>query len=424
MTTNNRTIDDLIKAPTWCPSPWFEMYIEPNGDVMICCESDTFDNPAGNIHTSDLRSIQQSEQFRQARETMMADKWPRLCHYCKVKEERFGASSRTGRLHGYRDLLHKYQENFTTLHPNKIFKLKIDFSNGCNLRCSMCSEHRSTSWIKDKKRMLVDFDYWLNDSGFDYGHFHNSMEDWHVKKITSSVPRNFVDDNIDFLLDLHHIEVSGGEPFYHTEFLYLLEKLRDAGWNRELKIITNLTLLTEEIAETLSHFNTKLILSLDACGDLYEYIRPSVPFGKYNWDHQHSRLMMALDYGIKINFAYTVQLLNFYNLEPWMEFYHSTYHLHKAPNMFNNNSLVNPPHLTINNHPDMAEKKRLVSILEKDERVHPQNINAILEPPKEKGFEAFCRFVEFTDGIRKCNIFDYIPELEKYWIDNPSVPNI
>jgi hypothetical protein len=72
----------------------------------------------------------------------------------------------------------------------------------------------------------------------------------------------------------------------------------------------------------------------------------------------------------------------------------------------------------------MAEKKRLVSILEKDERVHPQNINAILEPPKEKGFEAFCRFVEFTDGIRKCNIFDYIPELEKYWIDNPGVPNI
>ena len=72
-----------------------------------------------------------------------------------------------------------------------------------------------------------------------------------------------------------------------------------------------------------------------------------------------------------------------------------------------------------------AEKNQLFKLLKDEPRLKDkENINAILEPPKEKGFEAFCRFVEFTDGIRKCNIFDYIPELEKYWIDNPGVPNI
>lgn len=391
------------------------MYIEPNGDVMICCESDTYNEPAGNIHVNDLKTIQQSPQFAEARELMMADKWPRACHYCKVKEERFGASSRTGRLKTYRDLMERNADNFTTMRPERIFKLKMDFSNGCNLRCNMCSEHRSTSWIKDKQAMIRDFTY-LFDNQHDYGHFETGMSAEHLKKITSNIPRSFVDDNIDFLLTLEHIEVSGGEPFYHPEFLYLLDKLIEAGWNKEMKIITNLTLLTPEICDKLKHFNTRLIMSLDACGDLYEYIRPSLPFGKYNWQHVNDNLEMAISSGFGINFAYTVQLLNFYNLEQWRDFYHTVAEKTRVPNMFNNNSLVNPPHLMICNHPDQTEKQRLADVLSKDDKVPTEIIKSILATPNPNAWNSFCKYIDFMDNLRGCHIFDYIPEFEQYWI--------
>ena len=409
-----RTLEENLSAPTWCPSPWFEMYIEPNGDVHICCESDSYNEPSGNIHDNSMEEIFHSKTFRDARETMMADKWPRVCHYCKVKEEKFGASSRTGRLHGYKKLIEANSDNFTTMNPKNIFKLKIDFSNGCNLRCNMCSEHRSTAWIKDKNAMVKDF---ADLQNYDYGH-HNSVltKPKQLKKITSNIPREFVDDNLDFLLTLQHIEVSGGEPFFHPEFIYLLEKLKEAGWKNEMKVITNLTLLTPEIAELLSNFNTRLILSIDACGPLYEYIRPATVIGKYTWEDIEQNIELCIEKGFGLNFAYTVQIYNFYNLIEWTEFYTKVRERTRVPNMFNNNSLVNPQHLMICNHPDQQEKEKLAALLKKDDRVFPQVIESILATPDPKAWEAFCRWTDYTDKLRNTSIFKYIPEFEKYWI--------
>ena len=56
-----------------------------------------------------------------------------------------------------------YEANLDPIQPDitkdyKIQKFKIDFSNACNLRCTMCSPHRSTGWFKDAK-MLMDSTY-------------------------------------------------------------------------------------------------------------------------------------------------------------------------------------------------------------------------------------------------------------------------
>ena len=139
------------------------------------------------------------------------------------------------------------------------FFLKIDFSNKCNLKCVMCNSQRSTAWRKDEQKLSVllpDFDFGMLPP--------DDMDD----KFWLELP-------LSFWRNLGAIEVSGGEPLYHSQFIDFLEFLIEYVPKMLLRIITNGTLLDDRILNILSRFKrAEILVSVDGWrDDIYQYAR-------------------------------------------------------------------------------------------------------------------------------------------------------
>jgi len=139
------------------------------------------------------------------------------------------------------------------------FFLKIDFSNKCNLKCVMCNSKRSTAWLKDEQKLNGLLPTWDFD-----------------EEPSQNMDTNFwLEMPIDFWKNLGAIEVSGGEPLYHSQFIDFLEFLIEYVPNMLLRIITNGTLLDDRILKILDRFTrAEILISVDGWQDnIYQYAR-------------------------------------------------------------------------------------------------------------------------------------------------------
>ena len=139
------------------------------------------------------------------------------------------------------------------------FFLKIDFSNKCNLKCVMCNSKRSTAWLKDEQKLSV---LWPE------------ME--FAQTPAGDMDENFwLDLPCDFWENVGAVEVSGGEPLYHSQFIDFLEFLVTWNPNRLIRIITNGTLLDDRILKVLDKFTrVEILVSVDGWqDDIYQYAR-------------------------------------------------------------------------------------------------------------------------------------------------------
>jgi len=422
-----------------CLTPWHEMYIQPTGKIKSCCAAFT------DTEFTSEKSMAENfnhEHYRSMRRDMIAGLPPKGCAGCYEKEEQFGYSLRLYRnSNRYLDKLgtidkddqllfdlDAYKQTFTEIQdPKQLKVLKIDFSNGCNLRCPMCSPRKSTSWFKDK--LAIDAEGLLDNitlpgrPGFTYTPFSQikaPLTTELMEEYSRTIPTEWIDENLEILLNLSSIEVSGGEPFFHPQFLYLLDKLIEAEWKGTLRIITNLTLITSKHITKLTHFKqVNIIASIDACGKLHEYIRPSVPVGKYNWkDIENTIISLNTMNNLSLNLNFVSQALNFYNTEEWFAFLERI-GIRKG-NGFN--VLSKPQWLRTNVFPDQDEKKKLALKLTDRYTGTPYEdavkifSNQFNQPHNPDDWRAFCIYMNFLDRQRKTSIMDYIPEFERHWI--------
>ena len=382
--------------------------------MVFCCQAK---HVVGNVKENPIKEIFNGREYKKARLETLSNIWPKGCHLCEKAEKVVNRSMRYQQQETYEANLDPIQPDITK--DYKIQKFKIDFSNACNLRCTMCSPHRSTGWFKDAK-MLMDSDLTRKEVSRAV-HITEKVkgEPYTIEKY--GLPSSVVDDNLDIILDTKMIDISGGEPFYTPQFKYLVDKLVEHNYKGRLKIITNLTLLDQEYIEKLKNIDTTLIVSMDATDDLYEYVRPSTPFGKYKGnDIQNKIIELKHEHGFDMAISYTPQLLNVYNIQDyinWLQF----------AKIDQDTSLENgfvTRYLTIAVHPDMDYKMRLADMLERDFGKTGRLdgvINLCRKPRDEEeldNWKFFCKITEMLDKHRKTSILNYIPQLEKYWVKN------
>lgn len=402
---------------TWCVSPWTEIHIDQEGEMVFCCQAK---DVVGNVKTDKIKDIFNGIEYKKARQMTLTNVWPRGCHLCERAEKVVNRSMRYQQQETYDGNLDPIIPDITKNY--KIQKFKIDFSNQCNLRCTMCSPNRSTGWFKDAK-MLMDSELTRAEVG---RAVHVQQKDdtlpYSIEKY--GIPTSVVDDNLDIILQTKMIDISGGEPFYTPQFKYLVDKLVEHSYKGKLKVITNLTLLDKEYVEKLKNIDTTLIVSMDATGDLYEYVRPSTPFGKYKGkDIQNRIIELRHDHGFDMSISYTPQLFNVYNIQDYLDWLKIANLRMKSEFMFNG-PVVHPRYLTIAVHPDINYKMRLADILEKNFGKSGRLdgvINLCRKPRDEEEFDNwkfFCKITEMLDKHRKTSILNYIPQLEKYWVKN------
>jgi sulfatase maturation enzyme AslB (radical SAM superfamily) len=218
-----------------------------------------------NVHTLTPEEIFKHPRMEQLRQNLLNGVKDSACEVCWGLED-IGVTS----FRYYSDVI----DDERVQNP-KLEDLDITTSTECNLRCRMCSPSSSN-------KLMIDNKYFKENNllqGFMESSHFNWMNDVSFNP-TASLQWDWLMNNTDKITTLR---ISGGEPFYDTKTVKLLDKYIETGCAKNTSIlgITNGTMMTEDIINKLNQFKwTMNSFSIDGHGKVYDYVRYPSNFEK------------------------------------------------------------------------------------------------------------------------------------------------
>lgn len=248
-----------------CPYPWSHLYLEPSGDVRLCCMSSS-NLVLGNVKHSNIEDIWNSNQMKEIRLKMLNREWPAACMACKHQEIGGGKSQR---IHAKNTLDKKVEALMqTTLKDGTLKDLNLihwdfRFSNVCNFKCRTCWRGLSSSWLKEDLERGVISEIEPNK--------------YKVSSINNEPNIEFLSKHID---SVETIYFAGGEPLLSSEHWSILDLLIEKKkFNVRLHYSSNLSSLTFGKKNILDYWSLwppqtiKVNASIDEVGERAELIR-------------------------------------------------------------------------------------------------------------------------------------------------------
>ena len=318
-------ISELSNSQTFCVLPWIHFATRPNGDMRLCCNSNSsgagFDHEIGlvknetgrpaNFGTETPMSAWNNEYMRSVRTTMMEGNIPSSCNKCFDEEHKGVVSKRMWETGTWLEdgidipeLLAQTHEDGTV--PDQLVYLDLRLGHTCNLKCIMCSPHDSSQWVGDHKKVFPLFQHpelktqmsWDKKSFNNF--WHENPEFW--KEMYAQIP------------NLKQVYFAGGEPLMIREHKWFLEEIIRQGYANKILIRynTNGLLVDDEIIDLWSKFKkVKVGFSVDAVGDRNWYIR--YPSEWSTIEKNLHRLDNTPD-NIHVSIATAIQILNIKHL--------------------------------------------------------------------------------------------------------------
>ena len=356
----------------WCEAGKNHIWLRQDNQAQLCCSCSNQDehkfliNNFGNNFLDVINSKHVKEKYKTLEYGPLKDN---SCNICLDTESKFKKSIR--------------QKIKNSTKDGEKFFFKIDFSNKCNLKCVMCSSGRSTNWIKDEQKLKSFYEQY-NYSEPEIYKYQSLGNEW------------FANIDINWWENLETLEISGGEPFYQEEVLDFLEFISQYNTELKLTIITNATMLNDEILNIIKRYKRLAILcSVDAWqDDVYNYSR----YGTGDLSTVKENIKILYSYSKFLSIVDTVHPFNYdqkqYALE-WIE------NQNFKENFSYVQSLVYSP-LHLNN--DTVLPLQFWNSGGKDLDLQVK----------------FARWTLALDKIRKTNVFDIRPEFES-WFRNMNV---
>lgn len=327
---------------TFCPLPWNSINLRNNGDLRICCNTNSYSPQRGimrkedgtpyNAGKDDWNEARNASLLKEVRVSMLKGEWHPECERCR-QEETNGIRSRRewenedlgpyGQSHGDIDL-EKAQaitakDGTIDTAKQDINFIDIRYGNFCNLKCRMCGPTDSHQWYSDfvemhkttsykdthDKIQLVknDVGRWTTDQ---YDWFQNNEKYW----------ENFEK----YATTAHKLYIVGGEPLIIDEHLESIERLVASGNSKNIRLEynTNLTILPPKLLVLWEQFKEiRIGASIDGIGDVFNYQRTPA-----NFDQVYKN-MLKLNQSDKINlrawFAFTVTPYNVFHFPEFMK---------------------------------------------------------------------------------------------------------
>lgn len=319
---------------TFCPLAWNSINLRNNGDLRICCNTNSYSPQKGimrkedgtpyNAGRDDLNDARNAEIIKDVRVSMMKGEWNPECERCR-QEEINGIKSRREYECEDWDLTLEQAAELTSsdggINPDDfpIEFFDIRYGNFCNLKCRMCGPTDSHSWYEDHVKLYNTTKYrdthdliqltknakgrWSTDQ---YDWFKNSNFYWNnFEKHTSKAKKLYI---------------VGGEPLIIEEHFESLERLVASGRSSEIQIEynSNLTNVTDRMLKIWENFKqVRIGVSIDGYGDVFEYQRTPA-----KWKAVYKN-MQKLNDNEKINFkgwfAFTVTPYNVFHLPEFMK---------------------------------------------------------------------------------------------------------
>ncbi len=239
-----------------CHAPFVNINFEPNGNMVACCYNrkevlgkfpkqtikDAWTSAAAEKLRNNIRNNDLGGGCNTCQELILAGnyKGTKAYHY----DEFAHAPSTTDKL--------KSMLGINNLGMPRI--LEFELSNTCNLECTMCSGHFSSSIRKNREQLPA---------------LENPYTPAFVEQLTEFLP---------YLTDMKFL---GGEPFLIDIYYDIWEKIIEINPRIKVHITTNGTILNNRGKRILEQLNVAIILSIDSLDkETYEGIRVNAKYDR------------------------------------------------------------------------------------------------------------------------------------------------
>jgi len=329
----------MSTACTFCPLPWNSINLRNNGDLRICCNTNSYSPKRGimtkedgtpyNAGKDDWNEARNAEILKEVRVSMMKGEWHPECTRCK-KEEESGMRSRReyenddwGKYSGDISLekMLPITEEDGTLDTSKqdIEFMDIRYGNFCNLKCRMCGPTDSHKWYDDFVKTTGRTHY--KDTHETIQLTKNAKGKWHTDQYNWFQDNDIYWNNFEkYAPDAKKLYIVGGEPLIIAEHQESLERLVASGkaGKIQLEYNTNLTMVPDRLVHLWEQFKQiRIGVSIDGIGDVFNYQRTPAKFDAVY------KNMMTLQNNERINlkawFAYTVTPMNVFHTADFMK---------------------------------------------------------------------------------------------------------
>jgi sulfatase maturation enzyme AslB (radical SAM superfamily) len=441
---------------TFCPLPWNSINLRNNGDLRICCNTNSYSPKRGimtkedgtpyNAGKDDWNEARNAELLKEVRVSMMKGEWHPECTRCK-KEEESGMRSRReyenddwGKYSGDISLekMLPITEEDGTLDTSKqdIEFMDIRYGNFCNLKCRMCGPTDSHKWYDDFVKTTGRTHY--KDTHETIQLTKNAKGKWHTDQYDWFQDNDIYWDNFEkYAPDAKKLYIVGGEPLIIDEHQESLERLVASGkaGKIQLEYNTNLTMVPDRLVHLWEQFKQiRIGVSIDGIGDVFNYQRTPAKF-----DAVYAN-MMTLQNNERINlkawFAYTVTPMNVFHTADFMKWKLTesgldkfnpitgprpviTHHMCHSPKYYNVKVL--PQYLKDQVAEHYQEHKDWVLTTDFSDKVKDNFIKVLTgiekfmmsEDYSEEWLDHFIDQTAKLDEVRNQNILDIVPQYKE-----------
>ncbi len=416
MTSNNYTSDQLktmINNGTLCSVPFRTYELKQGGNHGFCCkwmEPGLHDGEQLlNVANSTITDAWNGTEMNSIRQAMLDGKQVKSCYVCYQEEKNSDASLRLQESAGWLDwepekfvdAVNQYTHTGTVT-PSK---MDLRFSTLCNSMCRMCTPNVSTNLARETQKIIEETPEFV-DVVIEY-------DPAYTKEVDYGLNQSFMQDLQKNLHGVNKLFFLGGETTLMKSIPPLLQYCIDENiaQNIDVQYSMNLTNTAPDAIELLGHFrNVQLVFSIDAYGQLNDYIRyPS------HWNVVEKNLQKLLQLPNPFWFV-TSPVPMVYNILNWhelVEFWKDYPQVHVNPC-----DLENPNYLKINNLPqelaDSALRSLARSMRSASSELMMEKLKYMMYELRDNPIQQYSQLKLYTysqDLHRNMFLKDYVPEL-------------
>jgi MoaA/NifB/PqqE/SkfB family radical SAM enzyme len=368
----------------YCAQPFNHVNVGNNGDYQICCVHSVPQEHKQNINQTSVDEWLQNPYLNEVKSAFAQDDPHPGCQHCWQQEASGVQSIRQVQANEYKIIGAKPGQS-------KILRLEVAIGNLCNLSCVMCDEYYSSSILSENKQLGISVldqrEFTWSESAFE-----------NLQQIVDYNPRV--------------VYFRGSEPMYNKRVLELIENFPSDKLNTTLLCLaTNCTVWTPRWAQALAKFRSvKMVLSVDALGDLAEYIRYPTKFVQV--EHNIKQIIECKN--VRPLIHTTVQNLNIMHIGKLIQWA-------KDMNIYLMlDLLVRPDYLEITNLPPVLKQQaidHLSSVLAQDLAPHIQSEilayktaleTSLQQPFDQPRWQRFVDYISQRDSVRGNSHKDFL----------------
>lgn len=325
---------------TFCPLPWNSINLRNNGDLRICCNTNSYSKNRGiirkpdgtpfNAGRDDWNDARNAELLKEVRATMLKGEWHPECERCRQEEINGIRSRREYEKDDWEkwfgDFIDEEKAREVTAEDGTldvdacdINFVDIRYGNFCNFKCRMCGPTDSHMWYEDHVKVTGRTHY--KDTHDKIQLVKNNKGKWSTDQYDWFQNSNVYWDNFEkYAANAHKLYIVGGEPLIIQEHFQSLERIIANGTAGDMRLEynTNLSNVPPRLLEMWEHFKeVRIGVSIDGCNEVFNYQRfPG------NFDAVYKNCL-AVDKNPNINlkgwFALTVTALNVFHFPEFMK---------------------------------------------------------------------------------------------------------